>query len=174
MDWFMIIPSDECHKILLPTIQHWFRTSGNGLVPSGNKPLPEPMLTQICVAIWHLYAKMSCQVAMLPLSLSLALFCHWEVGLYIEIHPDLKHWPVLGEASGSWGSREAGCGEPGHVSEPTQPGGQAAQQSQPVYAQGRGGQPRTGGIHAREDPCHPCECAGDRGPRAVFISRIGR
>ena len=27
--------------------------SGNGLVPSGNKPLPEPMLTQICVAIWH-------------------------------------------------------------------------------------------------------------------------
>ena len=26
--------------------------SGNGLVPSGNKPLPEPMLTQISVAIW--------------------------------------------------------------------------------------------------------------------------
>ena len=24
--------------------------SGNGLVLSGNKPLPEPMLTQICVA----------------------------------------------------------------------------------------------------------------------------
>ena len=26
--------------------------SGSGLVPSGNKPLPEPMLTKICVAIW--------------------------------------------------------------------------------------------------------------------------
>ena len=26
--------------------------SGNGLVPSGNKPLPEPMLTQISVTIW--------------------------------------------------------------------------------------------------------------------------
>ena len=26
---------------------------GYGLVPSGNKPLPEPMLTQICVTIWH-------------------------------------------------------------------------------------------------------------------------
>ena len=26
--------------------------SGNGLVPSGNKPLPEPMLTQIFVAKW--------------------------------------------------------------------------------------------------------------------------
>ena len=30
---------------------HWWSVSigsGNGLVPSGNKPLPEPMLTQIC------------------------------------------------------------------------------------------------------------------------------
>ena len=27
--------------------------SGNGLVPSGSKPLPEPMLTQIYVAMWH-------------------------------------------------------------------------------------------------------------------------
>ena len=27
--------------------------SGNGLVPSGKKPLPEPMLTQISVAIWR-------------------------------------------------------------------------------------------------------------------------
>ena len=27
--------------------------SGNGLVLSGNKPLPEPMLTQIYVAIWR-------------------------------------------------------------------------------------------------------------------------
>ena len=27
--------------------------SGNGLMPSGNKPSPEPMLTQIYVAKWH-------------------------------------------------------------------------------------------------------------------------
>ena len=27
--------------------------SGNDLVPSGNKPLPGPMLTQIYLAIWH-------------------------------------------------------------------------------------------------------------------------
>ena len=27
--------------------------SGNGLVPSGNNPLPKPMLTQIYVIIWH-------------------------------------------------------------------------------------------------------------------------
>ena len=33
------------------TTPHWSLVnigSGNGLVPSGNKPLPEPMLTQIC------------------------------------------------------------------------------------------------------------------------------
>ena len=27
--------------------------SGNGLVSSDNKPLPEPMLTQISVALWR-------------------------------------------------------------------------------------------------------------------------
>ena len=35
---------------------HWWSVnigSGNGLVPSGNKPLPGPMLTQISVAIWR-------------------------------------------------------------------------------------------------------------------------
>ena len=48
-------PSKQC-----PTIKasesHWWLVnigSGNGLVPSGNKPLPEPMLTPIYVAIWH-------------------------------------------------------------------------------------------------------------------------
>ena len=28
-------------------------SSGNGSVSPGSKPLPEPMLTQICVTIWH-------------------------------------------------------------------------------------------------------------------------
>ena len=35
---------------------HWWSVnigSGNGLVPSGTKPLPEPVLTQISIAIWH-------------------------------------------------------------------------------------------------------------------------
>ena len=35
---------------------HWWAVnngSDNGLVPSGNKSLPEPMLTQIFVAIWR-------------------------------------------------------------------------------------------------------------------------
>ena len=32
--------------------------SGNSLVPSGNKPLPEPMLIQTIVAIWRHKATM--------------------------------------------------------------------------------------------------------------------
>ena len=43
----MKLPSYECHKTLLNI------GSGNGLVPSGNKPLPEAMLTQIYVAKWR-------------------------------------------------------------------------------------------------------------------------
>ena len=33
--------------------------SDNGLVPSGTKPLPEPMLMQICVTLWRIYATRS-------------------------------------------------------------------------------------------------------------------
>ena len=45
---------------------HWWLVnigSGNGLVPSGNKPLPEPKLTHIYVAIWHHWAIMSYALA---------------------------------------------------------------------------------------------------------------
>ena len=41
---------------------HWWSVkigSGNGLTPSGTKPLPEPMLTQIFVAIWCHWPTMS-------------------------------------------------------------------------------------------------------------------
>ena len=37
----------------------WTIGPSNGLVPSGNKPLPDPMLSQISVAIWRQYATMS-------------------------------------------------------------------------------------------------------------------
>ena len=46
----LMMPSDKCPE------SYWWRVhigSGNGLVPSGSKPLPEPMLTQIYVTIWH-------------------------------------------------------------------------------------------------------------------------
>ena len=35
---------------------------GNGLVPSGTKPLPKPMLTQIYITIWHHLATMRWKV----------------------------------------------------------------------------------------------------------------
>ena len=45
----------NCYQVNATT-PHWSLVnigSGNGLVPSGNKPLHEPMLTYIPVAIWH-------------------------------------------------------------------------------------------------------------------------
>ena len=42
-------PLDKCYWTLLVVIQHG---SGNGLVPPGTKPLPEPMLTQFYVTIY--------------------------------------------------------------------------------------------------------------------------
>ena len=44
------------------TRPHWWLVSigsGNGLVPSGNKPLPEPILDKIYVTIWRHRATMS-------------------------------------------------------------------------------------------------------------------
>ena len=46
----MELPSGDNHWTSLMVVNI---DLGNGLVPSGNKPLPEPMLTQIFVAIWH-------------------------------------------------------------------------------------------------------------------------
>ena len=51
----MIMPSDECHGILLMVNID----SGNGLVLSGNKPLPEPVLTQIYVIMCRHQVTMS-------------------------------------------------------------------------------------------------------------------
>ena len=44
------LPSDEC-KLGLTDDKSVNIGSGNDLVPSGNKSLPEPMLTQIYVVI---------------------------------------------------------------------------------------------------------------------------
>ena len=51
----------NCYQVSA-TRPHWSLInigSGNGLVSSGNKPLPEPILTQIYVAIWCDQATMS-------------------------------------------------------------------------------------------------------------------
>ena len=45
----------NCYQVN-DTTTHWSLVnigSGNGLVPSGNKPLPEPVLTQISATIWR-------------------------------------------------------------------------------------------------------------------------
>ena len=47
----------QCEIALQENTKEWEVNtgSGNGLVPSGTKPSPEPMLTQIYVAIWRRY-----------------------------------------------------------------------------------------------------------------------
>ena len=55
-DLLMIMPPDESHG----TYWWWVNIgSGNGSVPSGNKPLPDPMLIQIFNTIWHHEATIS-------------------------------------------------------------------------------------------------------------------
>ena len=54
-DWWLRHLLWNCTNVNVTGL-HWWSInigSGNGLVPSGNKPLPEPMLTQIYVAIWR-------------------------------------------------------------------------------------------------------------------------
>ena len=45
----------EWLSVIITGLQWWLVniSLGNRLMPSGNKPLPEPMLTKICVTIWH-------------------------------------------------------------------------------------------------------------------------
>ena len=45
--------SVECHRDCTGITWYVNIGSGNDLVPSGNKPLAQPMLTQIYVATWH-------------------------------------------------------------------------------------------------------------------------
>ena len=52
----------SCGTVLICAGLHWWSVyigSDNGLMPSSNKPLPEPMLTQISVTIWCHYATRS-------------------------------------------------------------------------------------------------------------------
>ena len=57
--WILVIADwgiscENCTNMNVTGLHWWSFNigSGNGLVPSGNKPLPEPMLTQTSVAIW--------------------------------------------------------------------------------------------------------------------------
>ena len=109
--------TDKCHEYFLwncsqvNATEHfwwWFNIgSGDGLVPSGKKPLPEPMLIQIYVAVsvtkpqwvngnvqrprhpvssiftcWHVAFSSSSSVVFsawrLPLSLSPRTHCQWD------------------------------------------------------------------------------------------------
>ena len=53
--WWLMCHLWNCHQMIVTGSYWWYVNIGlgNGLVPSANKPLPEPMLTEIYVAIWR-------------------------------------------------------------------------------------------------------------------------
>ena len=68
------------------TNTHWWWVntgSGNGLVPSDTKPLPEPMMTQIFVTIWHHYATSYKPIRQLFGAASIPLFLACILCLYM-------------------------------------------------------------------------------------------
>ena len=59
--WAFTVIQWQCLQVNITRPHSWLVNigSGNGLVPSGNNPLPEPMLTQNLVTIWRQQATMS-------------------------------------------------------------------------------------------------------------------
>ena len=50
------------YPLVIVNGSHWWSVnigSGNSSMPSGNKPLPEPVFTKSCVSIWHHQARKS-------------------------------------------------------------------------------------------------------------------
>ena len=52
-DYWLMYLLWKCPVCLLMALADAKLDSGDGLVSSGNKPLPEPMLTELCEGIWH-------------------------------------------------------------------------------------------------------------------------
>ena len=54
-EWWLRYLLWNCPQMNAPRPYWWWVNIGsdNGLVPSGNKPLPEPILTQIYISKWH-------------------------------------------------------------------------------------------------------------------------
>ena len=54
-DWWLRYLLWNCRQLNVTGPYWWLVNigSGNGLVPSGNKPLPESLLTQIYDALWR-------------------------------------------------------------------------------------------------------------------------
>ena len=69
---------------------HWWRVSigsGNGLVPSGNKPLPETMLTKFYEAMWCHKTTMKSMFKVCGLTLTTSVYCIeiWEL-IILNLH----------------------------------------------------------------------------------------
>ena len=80
------------------TRPHWLLVnirSGNGLVPSSNKPLPEPKLIQICIAIWRRYVIMREVNSTSFLLSAFNLSAYLSVYLSVCINPSIQQSTLL-------------------------------------------------------------------------------
>ena len=88
MDWILEYFPLNCSQVYA-TQPHWWYIntgSGNGLVPPGNKPLPDHMLTQIYVAI--IWCQIYVTILWCPQATSHHLHAYW--------HRFLSHLSSLG------------------------------------------------------------------------------
>ena len=76
-DWWLRYLLWNCPQTNVTEPYWWLVNigSGNGLVQSGNKPLPEPMLTQISLTIW------SQMTALIPGARDVAMTCLYSLEL---------------------------------------------------------------------------------------------
>ena len=94
-NWWLGYHLWNCPQVIFRGPQWWWISIGlgNGLAPSGNKPLPEPMLTQIYVAIWHHLATTSWYGEG-------ELICLWQRLFYLFIFyffPHFDVWIIMGK-----------------------------------------------------------------------------
>ena len=67
--------------------------SGNGLMPLGNMPLPEPLLTQMYITVWHHSATMILTHWAQGNLTSILKYCLWE---HFIIDCEKVLWYILG------------------------------------------------------------------------------
>ena len=95
-DWWLRHLLWNCPDMYVTGL-HWWSVdigSGNGLMPSGNKSLPEPMLTQISVTIWRYWDAIHKKVSVTASHRVMRL---WLLLVTLSWCPVTSLWPQVWE-----------------------------------------------------------------------------
>ena len=84
-------------------IQHWFRCHQQVITwaHDGNKPLPEPMMTPIYVAIWHYQATMSKVIGHYHRYRITSTYMYLR-GQWVKLAINVREWTVIGSVREKW------------------------------------------------------------------------